>query len=229
MYTKWLNTLMKVKLFENIEVNELNKILLCLKPNKVFYRRKECITIAQNEFTGIGIIVEGKVMVTKENVAGDRVIIAKLNEEHIFGEIAAFSDQEKWPATVIAVTECTVLFLPTEKILGNCPKMCIGHKLLIQNMLKIVSQKALHLNRKIEYLVMKSIRKKISNYLLEQYYKIGKNKFIIPLKRNELAEFLNVSRPSLSRELMKMKEEGIIDFYRSSFEIRDFAELKINI
>ncbi|QZY53970.1 Crp/Fnr family transcriptional regulator [Crassaminicella profunda] len=229
MYTRWINILHKVKLFENIEVNELSKMLSCLRPNKVSYKKKEYITIAQNKFTGIGIIVEGEVIVTKENVAGDRVIIAKLNEGNIFGEIVAFSDKNEWPATVIAITDCTVLFLPTEKILGNCPKMCIGHKLLIQNMLKIVSQKALNLNRKIEYLVMKSIRSKISNYLLEQYNRIGKNKFIIPLKRNELAEFLNVSRPSLSRELVKMKEEGMIDFYRSSFEIIDLEELKVNI
>jgi CRP-like cAMP-binding protein len=220
---------MKVKLFEDIQVNELNNMLLCLRPKKAEYKKKEYITMAEDQFTGIGIIVEGEVLVTKENVAGDRVIIAKLNAGNMFGEMVAFSNQKQWPATVIAVTDCTILFLPTEKILGNCPKMCIGHKRLIQNMLKIVSQKALQLNRKIEYLAMKSIRTKISNYLLEQYHRIGKNKFMIPLKRNELAEFLNVSRPSLSRELIKMKEEGMIDFYRSSFEIIDVEELKGNI
>ncbi|MCT4618296.1 MAG: Crp/Fnr family transcriptional regulator [Marinisporobacter sp.] len=229
MYAKWLDILMKVKLFETIEANELNNMLLCLRPTKGSYKKKEYITIAQDEFTGIGIIVEGEVLVTKENVAGDRVIIAKLNAGNIFGEIIAFSNQNQWPATVIAVTDCTILFLPTEKILGNCPKMCIGHKRLIQNMLKIVSQKALQLNRKIEYLAMKSIRTKISNYLLEQYHRIGKNKFMIPLKRNELAEFLNVSRPSLSRELIKMKEEGLIDFHKSNFEITDLSELKTNV
>ncbi|TCO71835.1 Crp/Fnr family transcriptional regulator [Marinisporobacter balticus] len=229
MYTKWLSTLIKVRLFENIERDALNKMLLCLNPNKVAYKKKAYITIAEDKFTGIGIIVEGEVIVTKENVAGDRVMMAKLNEGDIFGEIVAFSDNDKWPATVIASKDCTILFLPTEKIMGNCPKMCIGHKLLIQNMLKIVSQKALQLNRKIEYLAIKSIRTKVSTYLLEQYHSVKKNKFMIPLKRNELAEFLNISRPSLSRELIKMKEEGFIDFYRSSFEIIDMEALKANI
>jgi CRP/FNR family transcriptional regulator, dissimilatory nitrate respiration regulator len=229
MYTKWQNSLIRVELFRNIEVDELNKILTCLRPNIVSYRKKEYITIAENEFTGIGIVVEGEVIVTKDNVAGDRVIMSKLNEGDSFGEMIAFSDNDKWPATVIASTDCTVLFLPSEKITGNCPSMCMGHKLLIQNMLKIVSQKALNLNRKIEYLAIKSIRAKISTYLLEQYNVIGQSKFMIPLKRNELAEFLNVSRPSLSRELIKMKNEGIIDFYKSSFEIINLGVLKASI
>ncbi|WP_066500888.1 Crp/Fnr family transcriptional regulator [Abyssisolibacter fermentans] len=229
MYTKWLNTLKKVKLFENIEVDELNRMLICLKPKIESYQKKEYITLAENEYTGIGIVLQGEVIVTKENAAGDRVIMAKLKENSIFGEMTAFSNNNKWPATVNASTDCTILFLPSDKIVGNCPRMCIGHKILIKNMLKLVSQKGLALNRKIEYLSMKSIRTKISVYLLEQYNIVRKNKFMIPLKRNELADFLNVSRPSLSREIIKMKDEGIIDFYKSSFEIIDIEALKLNI
>ncbi|MCT4618285.1 MAG: cyclic nucleotide-binding domain-containing protein [Marinisporobacter sp.] len=135
---------MKVKLFKNIEVNELNNMLVCLRPKKAGYKKKEYITMAQYQFTEIGIIVEG-----------DRVIITKLNVGNMFGEIVAFSNQSQWIATVIGVTDCTILFLPTEEI---------------------------------EYLSMKSIWTKISDYLLEQYHQIGKNKFMILLKiRDEIA------------------------------------------
>lgn len=229
MYTKWINSLSKVKLFKNIEKDELITILTCLAPSVSSYKKKEYITIANDEFTGIGIVVEGKVIVTKENAAGDRIIMAKLEDGDLFGEMIAFSNHDKWPATVIAETDCTVIFLPPDKIIGNCPKMCRGHKFLIQNMLTLVSQKALGLNRKMEYLTIKSIRGKISTYLLEQYNKHGEQTFMVPLKRNELAEFLNVSRPSLSREMIKMKDEGIIDFYRSSFKIINLESLKTSI
>ena len=50
--------------------------------------------------------------------------------------------------------------------------------------------------------------------------------FKIPLKRNELAEYLNVSRPSLSRELVNMQDEGLIEFHRNSFKILDLTALK---
>ena len=93
-------------------------------------------------------------------------------------------------------------------------------------MLKIISEKALMLNRKVEYLALISVRQKIATYLLEQY-KITKSKtFLLPLNRQELAEFLNVSRPSLSREMCRMRDEGIIDFHMSTIKILDLDVLK---
>jgi len=226
VYKKWIDSLSKVELFANIETNELNRMLTCLCPNPLSYKKGEFVALAGDEFTGVGIIVEGEVFVTKENAAGDKIILAKLGEGNIFGEMIAFSDKEQWLATVIAATDCTIYFLSPDKILGNCFKMCIGHSMLIENMVRIVSNRALLLNKQVEYLALKSIRAKISTYLLEQYKTAGESIFNIPLKRKELAAFLNVSRTSLSREIAKMKVEGVIDFYRSTFKILDINALK---
>lgn len=225
MYGEWMDLLLKVKLFKDIEKNELDKILTCLNPKIKSYKRKEIISIERSEFTAIGIVLIGEVTITKETMAGDRVIMSRIKKGNIFGEIAAFASS-KWLATVVADTDCTILFLPSNKIVGVCPNMCLGHRALIQNMLQIVSQKALLLNKKIEILSLKSIRKKVSTYLLEQYLMKNSLLFEIPLNRNELAEYLLVSRPSLSRELIKMQEEGIVDFHRNSFKILDLEALK---
>lgn len=48
----------------------------------------------------------------------------------------------------------------------------------------------------------------------------------MPMNRQELAEFLNVKRPSLSRELSNMQRDGIIDVYRSSVKILDMERLR---
>jgi CRP-like cAMP-binding protein len=82
------------------------------------------------------------------------------------------------------------------------------------------------LNQRVEYLTIKSMRGKISNYLLEQYRITGNNHLILPLNRNELADFLNVSRPSMSRELCSMRDEGVIDFHLNAFRIVDIEKLK---
>jgi CRP-like cAMP-binding protein len=103
--------------------------------------------------------------------------------------------------------------------------MCVGHKQLMINMLEIVSDKALGLNRKVNYLSIKSMRGKIAKYLIEEYRKADKVMFEIRYNRNELAEFLNVSRPSMSRELSRMKEEGIIDYHQSTFKVIDVQAL----
>ncbi len=71
----------------------------------------------------------------------------------------------------------------------------------------------------MELLAKKSLREKISAYLLRQQKKAGKNVFIIPLNREELADYLCVNRSSLSHELSKMQKDGLISFNKNKFEI----------
>ncbi|HHY04413.1 MAG TPA: winged helix-turn-helix domain-containing protein, partial [Thermoanaerobacterales bacterium] len=65
-----------------------------------------------------------------------------------------------------------------------------------------------------------------SMFLLDQYKKTGKTTFVLPMNRNDMADFLNVSRPSMSREMSRMKDEGIIDFHLSTIKIKDIQALR---
>mgnify|MGYP000983950563 CR=1 FL=1 len=226
MYREWVKTLSAVPLFRNIQPDRLNSMLSCLNPGIRTYKKNRNIAVSGERFEGIGFVLSGSAAVIKEDAAGNRTIITILRPGDMFGEMAAFSKSKVWPATVLAQEECRVMILPPEKIVGSCEKACESHRLLIMNMLEIVSDKALLLNRKVEYLAIKSLRGRISAFLLEQYKKTGSLIFMLPMNRNNLADFLNVSRPSLSREMCRMRDEGIIDFHMSSVRIIDLEALK---
>ncbi|HAG09725.1 MAG TPA: transcriptional regulator [Desulfotomaculum sp.] len=226
MFMRWMEVLSKCDLFRGISPNELNIIFECLKPDVGSYGKNEWVAVAGEKFTGLGVVLAGDVVVAKENAAGKRIIVAVNSPGEIFGEMAAFSGEGVWPVTVAAREASTVMFLPAGKIVENCERSCLSHRQLITNMLKIVSGEAFMLNRKLEYMMIKSIRGKISVFLLEQYKRIGQATFMLPLKRNELADFLNVSRPSLSREMCRLRDEGVIDFYKNSIKIKDLDTLK---
>lgn len=226
MYKKWLNQLKDIELFTGIGIDELDKILHCLQPSIKKYYKNDIIVIEKEEMVGLGIILEGEVEVSKDTLSGDRVIMSRLGKGDIFGEVSAFSTL-RWVATVTAYSNCTILFLPSKKIIGICSKVCEGHRRLIQNMLQIVAKKALVLNNKVNILSLKSIRKKICSYLLQQYKINNTLIFNIPLKRQELAEYILVTRPSLSRELINMKDEKIIDYHKNTFKILDLEKLKL--
>ncbi|MDD2497010.1 MAG: Crp/Fnr family transcriptional regulator [Desulfitobacteriaceae bacterium] len=226
MYKKWKEIFSLCPLFQGINADELNIMFGCFKPRTARFRKNDCIAIAGERFNGIGVLLSGEVAVTKENAAGNRMILTVLSSGEIFGEMAAFSKFKVWPATIIAQKESIVLFLSSESIVGECEKRCAWHKRLVLNMLRILSDKALTLNKKLEYLSIKSMRGKISAFLLEQFKKTGQEVFIMPLKRSELADFLNVTRPALSREFCRMRDDGIIEFYRSSVKIKDIEELQ---
>lgn len=226
MFKKWINVLSKCELFRGITPEELNIVFGCLKPKVSSYEKNEWVAAAGEKFTGLGIVLSGEVVVAKENAAGSRVIMAVNGPGEMFGEMAAFSGEGVWPVAVTARTLCTVMFLPAGKIVGNCERLCTSHRQLITNLLEIVSGKALMLHRKLEYLAIKSLRGKISSFLLEQHKRTGRATFMMPMKRNELADFLNVSRPSLSREMCRMRDEGVIEFHRESIKIKELDALR---
>ena len=90
----------------------------------------------------------------------------------------------------------------------------------------IVSERALKLNKKVEYPTTKSIHGKISVFLLGQYRKTDKTTSVLPVNRNDMADFLNLSRPSISRETSRMKDEGIIDYHLYTIKIKGIDALR---
>lgn len=226
MEAKWIKILSQSPLFQGIGQDELTRMFDCLKPKVNHYPKGEYIGISGEIFLGIGVVLAGKLVVVKENAAGNRIIMTQLGPGGMAGEMAAFSERGVWPATVMAQETSTVMFLSPEKIVGECQKTCNGHQKMIQNLLKIITAKALMLNRKVEYFAIKSMRGKLSTFFLEQYKSAGQTTFMLPMNRNELADFLNVSRPSLSREMGRMRDEGMIEFHQSSIRIKDLEALK---
>jgi CRP/FNR family transcriptional regulator, dissimilatory nitrate respiration regulator len=229
MYEKWLDTLRYSPLFKSIDSRGLNTMLDCLKPELRSYRQREIIALRGQTFIGIGIILNGRLAVTRETYSGNRVILEILSTGDIFGEVVAFSGGSSWPVTVISQENSLVLFLSPEKITGNCSNTCISHTILIKNMLTILSSKAMMLNRKIEQFSYRSVRGKVSSYLLELSRYANNTAVTIPMKRHELADYLAVPRPSLSRELGAMRDAGIIEFNGHSVKIKKMLVLEDSV
>ena len=229
MFAAYYDIFSRSPLFRDIEQQDVIALLHCLKNKISHYKKHDFVTLAGNHFEGIGVVLKGQVSVAKENAAGKRIMMNILGPGDMFGEMVAFAKSPVWPATVEAMQNSTVLFLSSDRIVGTCSTVCPRHTMVIRNMLRIISARALFLNKKVEYLTIKSMRGKISTYFLEQYQKTGKMIFLLPMKRNELAEFLNVSRPSMSREMCRMRDEKIIDFNMASIKIINLEALKNSV
>jgi len=229
MVLEWIDTLKATLLFRGISSESLNIMLDCLKPTVRRCKQREIIVAYGQPFQGIGIIANGKVALTKETYSGNRIIMGILEASDIFGEMVAFSANRIWPMTVIAQEDCVLLFLPPDKITGTCSNICDSHSTLIINMLQILSNRASMLDKKIEHLSSKNIRGRISSYLLDTYLQSGNKDFILTMKRHELADYLNIPRPSLSREMGVMRDVGIIEFEGSHITINNVLKLEDSI
>ncbi len=226
MIEAYIDVIKESLLFRGIKKEEIYSLLNCLTPKIQSYSKNESIISAGEIIDRFGIILEGEAIIVKENAEGNRVILSALKKGDLFGEMLVFSSNKICPVTVWAQGPCKVLFLTNSDLITRCGNNCSWHISMLQNFMKMISDKSLMLNKKVQYLSIKSIRGKICTYLLDQY-RITKNAtLMLPLNRNELADFLNVSRPSMSREICQMRDEGIIDFHLSAFKIKDIEALK---
>jgi CRP-like cAMP-binding protein len=226
MTENYLTALQKCKLFNNIETSELKGLLSCLKPVLKCYSKNSIVVHNGDNLDSLGIILEGEASVFKESISGNSLLMKNISEGEVFGEVAAFAGKKEWPALVQAITPLTACFIPKDRLTAQCANACIWHNLLINNMLELVSQRALMLSKKLEYISIKTMRSKLCTYIYEQLRKSKTLTVILPLNRLQLADFLNVSRPSMSRELARMRDEGIIDYHLSTVKILDIERLK---
>ena len=226
MYDNWLTLLLNTPLFTDIEGEDAFSLLECLQPQVRSFDRGAFIALAGDEIAHIGVVLKGRIEVMKENIVGRPLVVAQLGHGAIFGEVAAFSSQGVWPSSVRALYGTQVLWISARHFSGHCERGCSSHRQLMSNMLRILASKALMLDQKVALLSMKTLRSKIAAILYEQMRQQRSVMFSLPYDRNEMAEQLYVARPSLSRELAAMREEGIIEFLRAEFHILDEERLK---
>lgn len=216
---EYLNILKDNVLFKNFELVDLQNILECLSGKVVLYKRNDVIILCGDSVDFIGIVLSGSIKIIKEDMEGNINILAKLGVNDIFAEAFAFAGIEESPITVQSTEDCKILFIDCKRIIKPCQKVCDFHSSLIENMLRLIATKNIMLNQKIEIISKRTTREKLLMFFDIQRYKTHSKKIIIPYNRETLAQYLCVDRSAMSRELCKMRDEGLIKFNKNEFEI----------
>ena len=206
-------------LFDGIKQEDLNPMLSCLGSFVRKYQKEETVVRTEEPVRCVGIILEGAVHMVKEDIGGNRILLTFIGKGELFGETFACGSNRSSKVTFTAAAESEILFLPFHKIMNTCTSSCVFHHQLVENMVKLICNKNVQLMDKIEATSKKTLREKILTYLLGQADQTNSNQFEIPLSRTDLAEYLCADRSAMTRELSKMREEGLIEFQKNKFHI----------
>ena len=215
---KYIFDIKKNKLFNGITEENIKALLPCLKANIKEFSKDQIIFHQGDIIDKVGIIIEGNIKIEKVDFWGNNTILRTLSNNEMFGEIYAF-EKKPLELSIIASTNCKILLLDFNKILTPCNIACVFHTDLIINLLKIFANKTTLMNKKLEILSKRSIEDKILSYLKTVSLNKNNKTFSIPYNRQELADFLVVNRSALSKELMKLKKEGIINYNKNTFTL----------
>lgn len=212
---KYIDTIIKSSIFDNIDKNEIINILNDLKAQKKSFKKANIIIDTGDKIDSIYIILEGKIEVSKEYDDTRKNIVNILNEGDIFAEAIAFSTNKISSIQAISLNESKILKIEIKNIFSYNKNNII----IMQNLLKVISDKNKFLAFKNDILSQKSLRSKIIMYLKYMSNIQKTSNILIPYNRDKLAEFISADRSALSRELNRLSKENIIKLEGSKISI----------
>lgn len=210
-------------LFSGIEQKELQKLLPALKPRIKNFKRGAWIINRGDAVKNFGIVLSGSISIVKEDIGGNRSIIANCLAGDIFAEALAAAHVQASPVSVSAAQDCAVLFIPFDEIINTSPLGTANLK-IIKNMMQLLANKNVFLNSKLEHISKRTIREKLLSYFAELKAKTAANTFILPMSKTDLADFLFIDRSALGRELTQMRREGLLDFKGRQIKLNNLKQ-----
>ena len=208
-----------IPLFYGITEDELSRLEALLSPRIKKASAGEFLSYPEYVIEDIGVVLSGKVHMISEDFWGNQNIIAEFTENTLFGEAHSISRDPMF-FSLVAVKPSSLLILNTQKILDIKEHSHCGVQKLYHNLMTIIIRKKLNYMKKADILSRRSLREKISAFLSEQYRKEGASSFTIPYNRQQMADYLSTDRSALSKELSKMKKEGILDYKHNWFRLK---------
>lgn len=217
---KYLDVLLRCQLFMGMTAEDLLALSGCLGAKPRGCAKGEMILGEGDRADRVGIVLSGMVQVIREDYFGNRSMMAKLGPAGMFAEAFALAGVAAMPVTVVAAESCEVLLIQVDRITHPCANACGFHQQMIYNLMRILAQKNLACNQKIEVTSKRTTREKLMAYLMMEAKRAGSSSFLIPFDRQELADYLEVDRSGLSSEIGKLRKEGVIESERNQFKIK---------
>lgn len=215
-------TLKDTGLFHEVEPLEIQKMMKCSGAVTKEYKTGDYIFREEDMPQFLYLILEGEVSIVKDFATGRQDILYVAGAGEVFGEDFFCPEQKPYWFNAVANEKSIILLFPWKFFFGFCSNACEHHQQLIRNMLEIMAVRSFDMTKKAHILSSTTLREKISVWLLES---MKDGVVDTGMNREQMAAYLGVTRPSLSRELMKMQKEGIIEIDKGRIVICDEERL----
>jgi len=212
----------KCDLFDGINDSEIEALIDAVSGQVQEYSKHSVVALEGEECNKLGIVLRGRVDVRRIHASGKEMTITSLKEGDTFGEVMVFSDYHQYPSSIYTEAGAKILQIPQQEVLLLCKRS----DRFLKNLIRLLSNKVWMMNEKLKMLSYQNIKQRIAAYLLEQHSKQGSMKIVLPHNRQEMADFLGMPRPSLSREMAKLKKEGLIEYYKAHVTLKNLEALE---
>ena len=194
----------KTELFRGSPPSVLTRILAVSDCTAAEYEKNEVVYDKTNFYRSLGIVLEGRLRVTKENADKRPIVMSTLQRGAMFGAAALFNSEPEYATKITAIERSRVLFLPQRLI----KRMIEREPDIAENYIRYLSERILFLNRKIYFLTAGTAEQRLASFLLDN---LAVGEFSeMPMPMHRLADALNMSRASLYRAFDELTASGAV-------------------
>lgn len=223
---KDLLTIRNSELFYNISSEEISLLLDEMPVKRQTYGKGNFIFYAGDTVVYIYILLTGMVHIIQEDYWGNRNILRQVRPGGMFGEAFACLPDSVATVSVAVVEKAEVLCINVSQFLLAAHTMTPPQGKFMMNVLAVMARRNRQLTEKIRYITQRSTRQKIMFYLSDEALRQHSHSFTLPFNRQEMADFLSVDRSAMSAELSKMKRDGLVEYHKDQFVLKQYDKKK---
>ena len=203
-------------LFLDLSESDLDQLYHAACMRSQFFEKNQTVFHAGDRICEVGIVQTGNVHIEMIDLWGNKSILSSIAPGQIFAETYAIC-RKPLLVDVTAAAPCEILFLNLEFLARSFSEPGSCRDAIMQNLFAICVRKNLILSNRIFCTTPKTVRGRLLVYLSSESAKAGSTSFTIPFDRQGMADYLNLDRSALSKELGRMKKDGILDFKKNHF------------
>ena len=208
-----------IPLFQGLEREEISEVLQKFHGLIKHFSKSDYIYLAGDCVENLCVVLDGTVQMIKEDIWGEKSIIANLGAGSVFAENFLGKLGDRSVVSYFVASDSEILMLPLGSSLFDVNTNRQASQRLMCNIVSILADNNTRLIEKTEILCKKTLRSKILAYLEQEARNNQSHQCTIPFNRTYLANYLDADRSALTRELARMKDEGIIDYTKNTFTL----------
>lgn len=207
-------------LLKGIEHDDCKRMISCFNADIKKFKSGSRIMDCSDNPDKLGIVLNGTAVMVRYDINGVRSIMETLGEQNVFGVYFTFTASQRSCIEIVAETDCEIMFVRRSEITKRCENACQCHSRVVENLLDLMSEKAISLNERIEVLSQRSIEDKLISCLriIEEKTPSGKAPQI-PFSTTALSDYLCVNRSALQREISRLKKSGVLSISKRKFRL----------
>lgn len=198
----------QIDLMKSITPQEIESYLIEGSCKITQYRKNNIVHFVGEVCSKLEIILSGKVVIERIDESGNLMTIAEFLGGDVLGGNLMFSKNPYYPMTVTAKEATLILEINKDRLF----RLFSDNHEFLSSYLEYVSDHTVILGDRIKHYVNRTIRESIISYLNFEAKKQNSSIIKLSMTKKALAERIGVQRTSLSRELAKMREDGLIEF-----------------